>query len=347
MTHERERRELPKDHQLLVHELLEELERGNVPWRKPWTGGEHFNFSTQKKYTGKNQKYLQFLSTVRGIDDPRWMTFKQIQDLQKDRPEVKLKKGSKGVTLYFYSVYDKELKRNLSSEELSTMSVEELRRKEAEDLLYYNKRGFTVFNATQMEGIEAFQKPSEVKYPIHKERIETIAENMSVQLCILYQNKAYYSPLEDKVVLPTLSQFQNQEDFYSVALHELSHATSHESRLHRPLNTSFGTPEYAKEELRAEISSFFLSKTFEINNQNAFHGQQNAAYIRNWIQVLKEEPEALFDAIYDASKISDYIIERAHLDESEKYIIKAEEALQQDQEDFEEDWQEDEWEEEL
>lgn len=93
-------------------------------------------------------------------------------------------------------------------------------------------------------------------------------------------------------------------------LHEAAHATGHESRLNRDMEGAFGSPEYAKEELRAEIASAFTAQILRIDYSQNDYMENHEAYVQNWISVLENEPNELFAAIKDAEKISDYLIEK-------------------------------------
>lgn len=122
------------------------------------------------------------------------------------------------------------------------------------------------------------------------------------------QPRSYYSPKEDKIVLPPRDHFKSQEAFLAVTLHEMSHSTGHPDRLNRPLNNKFGTPEYAKEELNAEFGSAFLQMDLGIQLSDEAVND-HAAYLQSWISVLENDPNELFRAVHNASEISDYLIE--------------------------------------
>jgi len=102
-------------------------------------------------------------------------------------------------------------------------------------------------------------------------------------------------------------------------LHEAGHATGHISRLNRDMTGVFGSPEYAKEELRAEIASAFTAQELGLDYKQNEHMENHEAYVQNWIDVLENEPNELFAAIKDAEKISDYLIEKGEfgLEETE------------------------------
>ena len=125
-------------------------------------------------------------------------------------------------------------------------------------------------------------------------------------------DKAYYVPSEDTVVLPSYNSFFTDEDYYAVVLHELAHATGHESRLNRNITNVFGSVEYAKEELRAEISSSFVNSELGIVSETVMDNHK--AYIQAWIQIIEEQEKELFSAINDAEKIAEYMEEKGQLE---------------------------------
>ena len=120
-------------------------------------------------------------------------------------------------------------------------------------------------------------------------------------------SQAYYSLKKDEIHLPPLNDFLSLQDYYSTAFHETGHSTGHQSRLNRKLDNKFGTPEYAEEELRAEIASMFLGQEFGVSaDTNAI--RNNSAYVKAWIEKLEEDPSVLFKAIADANNIMKYIV---------------------------------------
>jgi antirestriction protein ArdC len=135
--------------------------------------------------------------------------------------------------------------------------------------------------------------------------IDTAIKNMGVQVSESGDEPCYILNL-DTIMMPSSGNFKNSYEWNSTLLHELCHATGHPSRLNRDLDNKFGSPEYAVEELRAEIGSSFLCaelgiapSTHEINNHKA--------YIQSWIHVLKDDPSVLFKSINESDKIVDYV----------------------------------------
>jgi antirestriction protein ArdC len=117
-------------------------------------------------------------------------------------------------------------------------------------------------------------------------------------------NEAYYNVTKDKIQLPEMEQFDTAANYYATLLHEIGHWTGHDSRLDRELKNDFGTEKYAKEELRAEIASLMLGSEMQIGHEFGKH----AAYVDNWIKILKDDPYELFKASADAQKIFDFML---------------------------------------
>ena len=137
---------------------------------------------------------------------------------------------------------------------------------------------------------------------------EEVIASSQCEIVEAMQPRAYYSPTEDKIMLPPRDHFKSQEAFLAVTLHEMSHSTGHPDRLNRSLNNKFGTPEYAKEELNAEFGSAFLQMDLGIQLSDEAVND-HAAYLQSWIAALENDPNELFRAVHNASEISDYLIE--------------------------------------
>lgn len=167
-----------------------------------------------------------------------------------------------------------------------------------------SKMSYIVFNGDLIDGL-VNDKVEQKQEIISNDYIQNIINNIGVG----YKEEgeeAYYSPYEDIVVLPPSNSFKTSNSYYATQLHELAHSTGHESRLSRNLKNKFGTEEYAKEELRAEISSSFLMQKFHLDEDKR-HLDNHKSYVKNWLELLKNSPQELFNAITDANKIVDYL----------------------------------------
>ena len=122
-------------------------------------------------------------------------------------------------------------------------------------------------------------------------------------------NKAFYSPASDKVVVPLKEQYQNINEYYSTTFHELTHSTGHKTRLDRLENgvvAAFGSETYSKEELVAEMGSANILNILGIETQQTF--KNSAAYIQNWLQVLKNDNKFIVSAASKAEKAVNFIL---------------------------------------
>lgn len=277
-------------HKLVAQEIIDMLEKGTAPWQKPWASMESMlphNGVSKRRYHGMNALRLMYIGSDRGYEDPRWMTFKQIQELGGH-----VKKGEKGTVVTYWKFTTKEKDENGNEVE-----------KQLDHPVPFRA---TVFNAMQCEGLPEFKKPIQKWTPL--ERAETILKALQVEIIHDQADRNYYSPMEDRIHLTPKASFDNQEAYYSTALHEAGHSTGHSSRLNRDIMNQFGTEDYAREELRAEIASFMLCT--ELGIANATANDQHAAYVGSWIKALKEDPNEIFRAAKDADAICEFLYER-------------------------------------
>lgn len=198
-------------------------------------------------------------------------------------------------------------KRKLVKDEEGNPVLDDKGQKQYKEMIF--PKPFMVFNVEQFEGLNLPKIP-EIEQPDHKwtpvERAENLLKaskaNISNELTCLVP---HYSPLSDKITLPLPNQYHDAENYYSTALHELSHWTGHSSRLNRDFAKDKHTQKYAREELRAEIGSAMVNMMLGIAPKIS---ENNKAYIKGWIAHLKEEPKEILRACGDAEKISDYIM---------------------------------------
>lgn len=172
-----------------------------------------------------------------------------------------------------------------------------------------------MFNGDVIEGIPAIEK-----HEINpNDRVENLITHWSEnEAKIIYGGQdAYYRVSADEIHLPEREQFFSMQEFYSTALYELGHSTGHATRLNRDIKNLFGTPDYAIEELRAEIASMFIEQDLEIQVDEE-HERNNSAYISAWKEKIKDDPNALFTAIADAERIAKFVAEKEKAYEANK-----------------------------
>lgn len=290
----------------ITNKIIELMENGNAVWQKPWDAKmgnrlvqKPINPTTQRPYSGGNSINLFLTGLDRdGGADPRWCTFKQAQ-----KEGWKIKKGAKGTIIEFAKFEDKEIKEG-----------EKTRIEKEFAGIYYHR----VFHASQIEGIPAYV-PVKGYEGTSIEYAEDILKKSNAVIYHDQTDRAFYRSSTDTIHLPAKEVFPKRENYYSVALHELSHWTGHSTRLDRPLQNQFGSPEYAKEELRAELASVYLSMETGV----PFEPGQHAAYTKSWISALKDDKHEFFRAAKDAEKITEYVISLAKKQEQEKTMQKS------------------------
>jgi antirestriction protein ArdC len=267
-------------YQEVTDQIIKQLEAGATPWIKPWKADSTAdkNFISQKPYQGINRLILGLSSMVSGFDTPVWASFKQWQSLG-----VNVRKGEKGTKIVFFSPVTKECKvtGNLES--------------------YNLLKSYYVFNASQVDGV-TIQAPTTENKPFNSiiEADERIAKTGAT---IRHGgDSAFFAPSMDIIQMPNKSAFSDESSYYATIFHELTHWTGAESRLKREFGKRFGNPEYAFEELVAEMGAAFLCQDYRIQGE-----LRHAGYIQHWLKACRNDATAIFKAAALAQKSADYI----------------------------------------
>jgi antirestriction protein ArdC len=271
---------------IITEEILKIMEKGVIPWQKPWSSkGSSRNYVSGKPYRGINVLLL----FCAGFNSPWWLTYNQARE-----KGGQVRKGEKGRRIIFWKLQGK-------SEE--TEAEESVQRKIP--LLRY----YTVFNLQQVEGIEAPPEPERVVLdPIAG--AEAIVQAMPQPPAFSLGDRAAYNPARDLIIMPDLQDFTGAEEYYSALFHELAHATGHQSRLQRKEITDikdFGSDDYSKEELVAEMAASFLCGEAGILPATV---QNSAAYLQCWAARFKEDRKMVVCAAAAAQRAADYILDR-------------------------------------
>jgi len=274
-----------KVYQVITDRIVGLLEKGTIPWRKPWAGGgSPRNLCSGKEYRGVNV----FLLSATAFSAPWWLTFNQAKDRGGS-----VKKGEHGFPVIYFQMLEKE-------------DASKPRGKARIPLLRY----YTVFNVGQCEGIEA----PEVKLrpdvaPI--EACERVVPYYPSPPHIVHgEPRAYYQPSTDRINLPERRLFDSAEEYYCTLFHELGHSTGHDKRLGRKGITDpvmFGSHGYSKEELVAEMTAAFLCGHCGIENATL---DNSAAYIAGWLRKLRDDRKLVIEAAAQAQKAADLILGR-------------------------------------
>ena len=279
--------------------LIETLEQGTIPWKQPWNDyGSSQNYISRKPYGGINQLILNGLH-----DKPYYLTFNQAVSLG-----GRIKKGSKSipVTYWNFTFRDKESGRKLTADEARNKPSKQIAK--SAYLKYYR-----VFNIEDVLNID-FDIP------------ETIVEkdDYSIACCdaVLFEmkdrpdirherNEAFYNPVQDYINMPPIEHFHTAELYYSILHHELIHCVGHPKRLNRFENykvNSYGSNDYSKEELIAEIGASFLNGHTGILNETTL--TDSTAYIQGWLHNLRNDKKIIIEASAQAQKSVDYILNK-------------------------------------
>jgi len=285
---------MSKVYEVITDRIIELLEKGTVPWHRPWGGPEDFpkNLVSGKNYRGINA----FLLGVANYDSPYWLTFKQA----KARGGT-VQKGEKGYPCIFWNWIEQE------------------NEKTGETTKTPFSRYYTVFNVEQCENVpypQTEQIENEI-LPITK--CEGIVNNMSNPPTITHGGmSASYRTGRDVVNLPERAIFESAEAYYSTLYHELTHCTGHKSRLNRPEITKrilFGSRPYSMEELTAEMGATFLCGHAGIENLVI---DSSASYIASWLSRLRKDNRIVVQAAARAQKAADYILGKQYREDFSK-----------------------------
>ncbi len=303
----------------VAQSFIQALQENTAPWTQGWEAGEAPNLPKNAKtnvaYNGMNSLKLSMKALRAGYKDPRWLTFNQAKELG-----ATINKGATSEQIIVF----KEHGFKVMTEEDGTNQVVRFNFRQPMIKIY------RVFNAEQTTGLEAYIAPKP-KMPSFNdiENIEKLMADTNIAIEHIASKGAYYMPHSDKIILPEKSQFHSQYEYYATALHEIGHATGHESRLNRPfLHSVKGSVAYAKEELRAEISSFMVG----VKTGLGHYPENHQAYIKSWIKILQDKPKEIFEAVRDADKITKWVIQpelRPELELKAKPVVRNTEAIRE------------------
>jgi len=272
--------------EIITNKIIEKLEQGVIAWRRGWKVDRPKNFVTKKEYRGINILLL-------GLTDfacPYWATFRQINKLG-----GKVKKGEKSTLIVYWEILKKR-------ETITNEKGEKEEKIKSLPLLKY----YRVFNLEQVEGIE---------YKIEKkefnkiEKCEDIIKEYKNIPELKYNNeRAYYSVNLDYISIPRKELFEKAEEYYATLFHECIHSTGAKHRLDRKTVTQasfFGSENYSKEELVAELGASFLSAIAGIEQKTL---DNSASYIDGWLKQLRNDKSLIIYASAQANKAVDYIL---------------------------------------
>ena len=287
-------------YQLVTDRIIAALESGVKPWACPWDRTNEcsmlpMNFKTKANYSGVNILLLWSETVMKGFSSPYWLTYNQAVELGGN-----VIKGQKGTSIIFYKNWEKE------NDDGKMERIPML-------------KSFTVFNIDQVEGIE---KPTVTVAEVREKNefvtldhvVEAInATEIKINHCGV---QAFYSSTHDEITLPMVDRFNSSCDYYATAWHELVHATAHKTRLDRNLKNSFGSKDYAFEELIAELGSAFCCADLGIVGE-----VQHENYIASWLERLNGDKKFIFKAASQATKAHQWLFKKEATQSKSKEVV--------------------------
>lgn len=279
----------------VTNRIVAELEAGRVPWVQPWglsgsaSAALPHNGLSGRAYSGINILILWGAVIEAGWPTQCWLTFRQALEAGGN-----VRKGERGTTVVYADRF------------IPKGEAERVSRDGGEARAVAFLKSFTVFNVAQCEGLR--EGVGVDPMPLPERDIVPVAEAVIAASGIDFRiggDKAFYVPAHDYVQVPPQPAFFDQVNYYRTALHELTHGTGHPSRLDRKLLNPFGSKDYAREELVAEMGSAFLCAALGIEPS-----VRHADYIGSWLDVLREDNRAIFRAASLASKAADWLLAR-------------------------------------
>lgn len=290
---------------VVTERIIAALERGTVPWRRPWRGGD---FAARNALSGRRYSGVNVISlTISAADDPRWLTFRQAQ-----AAGGSVRKGEHGTPVVFWRFLDPK------------EPAKEGERERKIPML----RMFTVFNVDQCDGLDPerltpWSADSDPLTFTPVEAAEGIAQHFfesagAPRLSHDGRAKAFYQPAQDHIHMPKREAFESEALYYHTLFHESGHATGHSSRLNRHgMETGvapFGSETYSREELAAEFTAAFVAQ--EAGLDNSLH-EHAASYVASWLQALKSDARFAVIAAGQGQKAADYILDAGDAEEDE------------------------------
>ncbi len=280
-----------ENYERITSAIVALVEKGELlPWQRPWKAAEWArSISTSRQYNGINRWFLTALAQANGWSN--WFgTYKQIAALG-----GQVRKGEKSSLAILWKPMEK----------INPVSGEKER--------FFMLRTFNVFSASQADDLPAkyYAQPTEADIERDADAEAVLDAYLSGQgIPVSYGGSvAAYSPKGDSIVLPAVEAFQAIEHYYATAFHEAAHSTGHQKRLNRPGIADFdhfGSHQYSREELVAEFGSALVLGTLGLDKPNLVENQ--AAYLKNWLSALQNDPQALIWAAGRAEKAANLIL---------------------------------------
>lgn len=283
--------------------IAEGIKANNIVWRKPWKGGGlPRNMKSKRAYKGGNLIGLMFHAMANGWTDLRFGTRNQLKDAGMSLSGLK---NGTGIPIRYFkqSKYEKE-------DEKGEVTIR----------TGYLTRWYEVWCVEQCEDYRAPESDSHQSVPEHEmmKYFDNYIENEESLTLVRGGDRAFYRPSTDEIQLPPHSAFTDSLGEVATAFHEVAHSTGHPNRTERPLNNKFGSPQYALEELVAEIASMFVIVQLggEFSPDNIMEENANSlSYLDHWVQMCEDKDKALTKAFSQAQQACDYILSQCTKEE--------------------------------
>jgi antirestriction protein ArdC len=280
---------MAKQYQLVTDRIIAMLETGVRPWSQPWAasgGGRPLRFDG-KPYRGMNVLNLWAAGMSRGFVSRHWMTYKKASELG-----AQVRKGAKSEYAFYVGAINRT-EQNKAGEEI--------------DRTIPFLKAYNVFNTDEIDGLPA-------QYGVVAPLV-VLDDAARIAACDRWiagtganivhgGGRAFYQPSADLIRLPEFSSFDSACRYYSTAFHELAHWSGAEKRLDRLKGKIFGSPEYAFEELVAELSASYLCADLAVNGEPR---EDHAAYLASWLKALRDDSRNIFRAASYAEKACTYL----------------------------------------
>ena len=276
----------------VTEKIVADLEAGVRPWARPWNAGHAAGPVSRPlrangtPYRGINVLLLWVEAQARNYTAPIWMTYRQAQAIG-----AQVRKGETGALVVFAD--------HITKTETNDKG------EEAERQIAFMK-GYTVFNVEQIDGLPAHYTARAVVPIAALPRLEAAEAFFAATGADIRHggNRAFYAPGLDRVQMPPRDSFRDAESHAATLAHELTHWTSHATRLDRSLGKRFGDAAYAAEELIAEMGAAFLCADLGIASEPR---DDHAGYLASWLKVLTADSRAIFTAATQAQRAADYL----------------------------------------
>ncbi len=266
--------------------IMDLISKGTMPWEMSWEGSTlPMNLASNTNYRGINVWMLSATAMFNGYQYNQWLTFNQTKKLG-----GAVKEGEKASFVVFAKRIEKKGQDNVPEDERESFFLYQ----------YYN-----VFNVAQCEGITPIETNVRKNTPLEEaEAIVVGYKNKPEIICGQYS--PCYSPLDDKVFMPTIESFTSSEEYYGALFHELAHSTGHKSRMNRELAGNMDKTSYSKEELIAEFTASYLRAMTGIATPNV--DANSASYIDGWSDLIKKDYQIIMNSASKAMRVADYIL---------------------------------------